>query len=1088
MRTRSSHWLTLLAICLLPSCQRPGTTAGQENPDPAAPAADATEALTPVSLPAEVTFNEHIQPILSEYCYHCHGPDSGTREPKSDPLRLDRAEDAFAPRDGGDPVILKGNPADSLIMKLIHSDDPDVIMPPPKSHKVLGKQEIALIERWIEQGAEYQDHWAFIPPTRPEIPAAGAGWAANPIDHFIARRLAEESLEPNPPEDARRFFRRLHLDLTGLPPEPEAVDAFAAAFTADPQAATEAAADQLLATPAAAENQARIWLDAARYADTHGIHIDNYRAIWPFRDWVIDAFQNNMPWDQFTVEQIAGDLLPQPTLDQLVATGFGRCLPTTGEGGAIAEEYEAIYAKDRVDTVSAVWLGLTTGCASCHDHKFDPVSMKDYYAMSAFFSNTTMKALDGNNAEHPPNTFVPRTADRSRWAAVDADIKSAEAALNDRKSKARPEFETWLAAAAADATANNAPIADPTLDIHLPLTDADGPIRGTAAGQPLAVDAAVQRRDGPLGQALLASSAVVPLGDIGNLTRTGQASFGAFLYVEGTTRGAIVSRMEPSQNYRGWDFWIEDGQVGTHIIDTWPATGSKAITPTPLEPGKWHHVMVVFDGSKPSDQTITIYVNGKAVQANQQYKAVGPQLESPAPFLIGSRNGGMDRLVGTVAMQDFRLYRRALSAAEVASLSSNNGVKNLLAIPAANRRPDQTDLLFEHYIATVDPTSRDLRKRIADLQKEKTDIRARGSVSLVMQERPDSEPAAHILLRGVYTDKGELIKANTPESFLPLPPDAPRNRLGLAKWITHRANPLPARVTVNRAWQQFFGTGIVETPDDFGIMGARPFHPELLDWLAVEFMDSGWDFRKILRTMVTSATYRQSATVPPAKLLKDPYNRLLARGPRLRLDAEVLRDMALASSGLLSSTIGGPPVRPYQPEGIWEAVAMPQSNTRHYKQDAGESLYRRSIYTFWKRTAPPPSMEILNAPSREVACVRRDRTNTPLQALVMLNDPQFVEASRQLASQAILASPDANSRIDHLTRSLLGRTLGDDERPIIAKSQAEAFATFSATPDDAKALISLGETPPNPELDPVELAAWTLTASQVLNLDETLTR
>ena len=393
-----------------------------------------------ISLPEKISFNEHVQPILSEYCYHCHGPDSGTREPKDAPLRLDRVEDAFRPREDGKPPILKGNPAESSLVKRLHEKDPDSVMPPPKSHKTLAPREIALLERWIEQGAEYEPHWSFAPVKKPEPPAAGADWAANPIDRFIAEKLDSSGLKPNPPEDPARFYRRLHLDLTGLPPAPEAIEAFKKSSAADPQAAVAAAADQLLDTTASAEHFARHWLDAARYADTHGIHIDNYRAIWPYRDWVIRAFQANMPWDQFTTEQIAGDMLPDRTLDQLVATGFSRCLATTGEGGAIAEEYDAIYAKDRVETVSAIWLGLTTGCAACHDHKFDPVSTKEFYSLAAFFRNTPMSALDGNNAEHPPNVFVPHLEDRERWRTLAGEISGVEKQLAARAEVARPGF------------------------------------------------------------------------------------------------------------------------------------------------------------------------------------------------------------------------------------------------------------------------------------------------------------------------------------------------------------------------------------------------------------------------------------------------------------------------------------------------------------------------------------------------------------------------------------------------------------------------------------------------------------------------
>lgn len=1036
------------------------------------------------SLPAKVTFNEHIQPILSEYCYHCHGPDSGTRMPKSEPLRLDSAEGAFAVRGNGKPVIVKGDPDGSLFMQLVRSADPEDVMPPPSSHKVMKEEEIALLERWIRDGAEFQAHWAFLKPERPPVPEAGKDWATNPVDHFVAAKLAEQGLQPNPPEDPRRFFRRLHFDLTGLPPAPGAVEDFVKAAAGGYPAAVEAAADQLMATPAAAEHQARLWLDAARYADTHGIHIDNYRAIWPYRDWVIQAFQENMPWDRFTVEQIAGDLLPQPTLDQRVATGFSRCMPTTGEGGAIAEEYEAIYAKDQVDTMSAVWLGLTTGCASCHDHKFDPVSMKDFYSLSAFFRNTTMGAMDGNNAEHPPNVFVPAKDDRARWEAIPGEMEKRKAELAKREGEAKPDFEKWLATATPGAVADLAS----GLAVHLPLDEADGGIRGQADGRELRLRVVPQRRDGPLGKAVLANSVDVELGDIGAIGRTEQVTYGAWLWVEGRPNGAVIARMDPGKEFRGWDIWMEEGKVASHLIDQWSASALKIVSPEPLKPGEWHHVLFVFDGSKPSDQALRLYLNGVEVKHTTQVAALGPDISTPVPLRLGARHGGVAKLNGVVAIQDFRLYRRALNLAEISSLGGKGGVDRLLSIAAAERTPEQVEAIYRHYVSYVDPVAAGLREALAGLGREQQEIRGRGSVSLVMEERPNSEAAAHILARGVYSAKGERVTADVPASLPPLPEGAPRNRLGLAKWLVDRSNPLSARVTVNRFWLQLFGTGIVETADDFGVMGARPTHPQLLDWLAVEFMDSGWNARHVLKLLVTSATYRQSPAVTPEKLEKDPYNRLLARGPRTRLEAEALRDLALSASGLLSAKVGGPSVKPYQPVGIWEAVAMEQSNTRFYKEDQGEALYRRSLYTFWKRTAPPPSMEILNSPSREVVCVRRDRTNTPLQALVLLNDPQYVEACRQLASNAMKSGTEVAARLDHVTLRLLGRPLDAAERAEVLRSHDEVLAAFAAKPDDAKALLGVGATAADPALPAPELAAWTVTASQILNLDETVTR
>jgi hypothetical protein len=1071
------------ATLLLASCEKPQPSAQAEAPEAAAPAA-APATLPVAHLPEQISFNEHIQPILSEYCYHCHGPDAGTREPKSSPLRLDIEKDAFTPRENGKPVIIKGKPEESLLVKLIHETDPDLIMPPPASHKTLDAAKIALLEKWIEQGAPYEAHWSFLPVTRPEAPEAGKDWAANPIDRFIAEKLAANGLEPNPAEDPRRFYRRLHLDLTGLPPVPEAVDAFEKAASGNFQSAVEQAADQLLATPASAEHFARHWLDAARYADTHGIHIDNYRAIWPYRDWVVRAFQANMPWDQFTTEQIAGDLLPNRTLDQQVATGFNRCLATTGEGGAIAEEYLAIYAKDHVDTMSAVWLGLTTGCAACHDHKFDPISTKEFYSLTAFFRNTPMSALDGNNAEHPPNVFVPLPEDRPRWAALAGELDGARKQIDARAQAARPDFDAWL----TNASIAPAQEIDSTLSIHLPLTEAEGPLRGLVDGQSREWAANLPRIDAPLGKAPLVSEGVVDLGDIGNFSRADRVTWGGFIRVEGKPTGAVVARMNQGPDYRGWDLYLENGQPVYHVIDTWDKAANKVVSPRALESGKWHHVMVTFDGSISGHQASAIYIDGQNVSAKTYPNTVGGNIEAPVPLLLGSRHGGESKLQGgKVALQDFRFYRRLLGAAEIAGLAKNSGLQHILALPADQRSKEQLDSLYQYFLANVDAPSRELRTRLDALQTEQSTLRARGSVSLVMEEKKE-EPYAHVLTRGVYSDKGEKVGAATPAVLPPMPADAPKNRLGLARWLVDPANPLPARVTMNRTWYYLFGTGIVETNDDFGIMGARPSHPKLLDWLAAEFAASKWNYRHMIKLMVSSATYRQSGAVSPEKLEKDPANRLLSRGPRYRLDAEVLRDLALASSGLLSPKLGGPPTRPYQPEGIWEAVAMPQSNTRTYRQDKGESLYRRSLYTFWKRTAPHPAMEILNAPTRETFCVRRDRTNTPLQAFVTLNDPQFVEASRRLAENALKSSADPAARVDYISSRLISRTLDDAERKLVADTLDASLAAYRADAAAAKALVGNGETTPDPALDPAELAAWTLVASQLLNLDETLNK
>lgn len=1066
----------LALICLLSSCDSLPDVMVQE-PKVAASA----EFL----LPAEVSFNEHIQPILSEYCYHCHGPDAGTREPKDDPLRLDLAENALALRESlGRAAITKGDAKSSKILELMRSADPDVIMPPPESHKKMLPREIALIERWIEQGAEYQAHWAFAPIKRPDVPEAGADWSGHPVDRFIFAKMVESGLKPNAPDEPRRFHRRLSFDTTGLPPQPEETDAFVNSYNKDPEAAVRAEADRLLATTASAEHLTRYWLDAARYADTHGIHIDNHRSIWPYRDWVIRAFEANMPWDQFTTEQIAGDLMPDRTLDQHVASGFNRCLATTGEGGAIAEEYDAIYALDRVDTTSAVWLGLTTSCAACHDHKFDPLSTREFYSLTAFFRNNTMSAMDGNNAEHAPAIFVPIPPDREPWTVISNQLAGAQEHLAKRKAAARPEFEKWLVGGVIEATRD----IDSTLAVHLPLVDAEGPLRGTVDGVAREWQVSPPRIEGPIGMAAVVSETPIDLGDIGSFSRSDRVTYGGFIRIEGKPTGAVIARMNPGQAHRGWDLYLSEGKPTAHIIDSWDKAANKLVDKKPLEPGKWHHVVVVFDGKLSGHQALSIYVNGVRAAAGADPNSVGGNIETNVSLRLGSREGGASKLNGPVALQDFRFYRRALSPAEIKELAETSLLRQYLALDAGKRSKEQNDALLQYFISNLDAPSRELNGRIDTLKKDQAKLRARGAMSLVMEEKKDSEPFAHVLTRGVYSDKGEKVTADTPAVLPPMPPDAPKNRLGLARWLMDTNNPLPARVTMNRTWYYFFGNGIVESTQDFGIMGARPSHPQLLDWLASEFIAQKWNYREMITQIVTSATYRQSGIVSAEKLEADPSNILLARGPRVRLDAEQIRDLALAASGLLSNKVGGPAVKPYQPEGIWEAVAMPQSNTRNYREDTGESLHRRSLYTYWKRTAAPPSMEILNAPSREVTCVRRDRTNTPLQALVLLNDPQFVEAARVLGTKAITTTKDTDGRIDFITSRLLSRVLDAGEKTFVRNTHDAALAHYRANPEDAKLLVATGVSPVPTELDATELAAWTLISSQIFNLDEAVTR
>lgn len=1054
------------------------SSASSEKPADKAPTKSAE---SPTALPEVISFNEHIQPILSEYCYHCHGPDAGTRAPEKEPLRLDIEAEAFKVRESGTPVIIKGKPAESELMRLIKSTDEDVIMPPPRSHKVMKPREIALVEKWIAQGAEYEGHWSYEPVVRLDPPKND--WSEKPIDGFIHEKLAQAGLNPNEPEDPRRFHRRLSFDLTGLPPEPATTDAFVAAYEKNPDAAISAEADRMLETVASAEHFTRHWLDAARYADTHGIHIDNYRAIWPYRDWVIRAFQANMPWDQFTTEQIAGDLLPEPNLDQKIATGFLRCLSTTGEGGAIAEEYNAIYATDRVDTVGAVWLGLTASCASCHDHKFDPFSTKEFYQLTAFFRNNTMSALDGNKADHAPAIFAPILEDREAWNQLQAKIGDVNKRIESRKTAARNDFQAWLVGQAKPETKE----IDSTLSLHLPLISENGKITGTVDGVNKEWTAEPARIDGPKGKAIIVSDKPIELGDIGNFTRSDQVSYGGFVWFDGAPTGSVIAKIDPAQSHRGWDLWFEDGKPGAHVIDSWDKSACKMQSDGKLKPKKWYHIMVVFDGTLSGHQCMSLYVDGKKTSAKIYPNTVGGNIVTSTPLTLGSRANADSKITGKVALQDFRLYRRLLKDNEIARLANTQMIDEWIALPADKRSKQQNDALFEHYVTTVDPVSLGFIAERDKLLIEDKKMRDRGSMTLVYEEKKEA-PFAHVLTRGAYASKGEKVFPETPAMLPPMPEGAPKDRRGLAMWLNDPKNPLPARVTMNRLWYYMFGRGIVETNGDFGIMGARPTHPKLLDWLASEFIASKWNFRHMVKTIVMSETYRQSGNISPEKLEADPSNSLLARGPRTRLDAEQIRDLALASSNLLSKRIGGASVKPYQPEGVWNAVAMPQSNTKDYKQDTGEALYRRSMYTFWKRTAAPPTMEILNAPTREIFCVARERTNTPLQALALMNDPQFVEAARALATHVMKEGKDFDQRLDTISLRLLNRKLESDERGAIRETYTAAENYYREKPEEAKLALTVGEFAYDQTLPTAELAAWSLVANQLFNLDETVTR
>jgi len=973
------------------------------------------------SLAAPIEFNRDIRPIISDNCVSCHGPDAAGR--KAD-LRLDVETDAKA------SVIVPGDPEASEFIYRVFTDDSGDVMPPPKTKKTLTQEQKELLKRWIAEGASWQEHWAFEPPRKAE-----AQESPNAIDHFISKRLKAEGLQMNAEADKRTLIRRVTLDLTGLPPTPEEVAAFLADESPDAYAKV---VDRLLESPRYGEHRARYWLDAARYADTHGLHLDNYREMWPYRDWVIEAFNDNVPFDAFTLEQLAGDLLENPTEDQLVATGFNRCNVTTSEGGAIDEEFLVRYAVDRVNTTGTVWMGLTVGCTQCHDHKYDPISQKEYYQMFAFFNNTTQPAMDGNRPDTPPILrLYPDDKIKAREAELRQKIAAADKALNAHRDseEVKAAFGAWK------------------------------PSAGKWLGELYAIPAQEQ---------------IEP--DSHSFPFQKDKPFSVFLRVAvPEEEGYFDLAAQMDKNGRGWKLGIDTLNEGVELVMCGgPGKGVLKVSQIrQARPGRTVSMVMIYDGSG-EPEGVKAWAGTREMTRDRF-----PYLEMNTLSGDFSNGAEFQVLAKPETLQILEVFDRALHSEEVAAIQKRAGMEGLVKKPREQWNEAQQKDLLTYYLHTQDGKYQELLARRADLGLSLDKTLRKAPVTHVMQEQKDVVPTAMVLDRGEYDQPTDVqVTPGVPAALGSLPAEAPQNRLGLAQWIIDRENPLTARVTVNRIWQEFFGTGIVKTAEDFGLQGEPPVHPELIDWLSVDFMENGWDMKRLVRQIVTSRAYRQDAKVTPELLRKDPENRLLARGPRFRLDAEMVRDQALFTSGLLVEQIGGPPVRPYQPDGIWHAVGYSNSNTVRYYRHHGESLYRRSIYTFLKRTAPPPSMSVFDAPDRESCTVRRERTNTPLQALVLMNDVQFVEAARHLAERSLGTSDP----IGDMAQRVLARKLQPDERAIVVNSLANFQRHFESAPEAAEALLAEGDKPNSPELEPTKLAAYTMLASQMLNLDEALNK
>lgn len=1034
-------------------------------------------------IPEKVRFNEHVRSILSDKCFHCHGPDEKTIKGKLQLHTFEKATGNLSKK-GKRFAIVPGNVQESTLWNRINTTDQDDIMPPPESHKTLNAYEKAVLKKWIEQGAEYEDHWAFIPVKNAKVPETDSKWGKSPIDKFVLDRLEKAGLTPQKEANKESLIRRLTFDITGLPPTLAEIDAFIDDKSPN---AYEKLVDRLLASSSYGEHMARYWLDAARYGDTHGLHLDNYRSMWPYRDWVINAFNKNMPFDQFTVEQLAGDLLPNRTLENQVASGFNRCNVTTSEGGSIAEEYYVRYAVDRTSTTSTVWLGLTAGCATCHDHKFDPISMKEFYSMYAFFNNITENAMDGNKDKVPPFVYIMSDEDKQKIKELDEQIAKLN---NDLKpwGKNSQLYKDWLAKAEKNEIELKKP-EKPYLSLRFEeIKSLEIPMEGSAA--PTAhlkskeLNISKHITNGKSGQALrLDGQDFVEIGEFANFEKDQGFSYGGWIKHNGLNGATLISKMDNTSYHRGWDLYFQDDKAAVHLINDWPGDALKVATKKKVPRNKWVHVFVTYDGSASPDG-IKIFFNGKAQDLAVEKKSLTKTIKSKATLNIGRRYTSAP-FKGEI--DDVMIFDRTLTPLEVVALYGKLPVEGILKQEEAKRNNKQKDELHKFYLEYFSEGFKEVDAKLKKMKAQKTHIENSSPTTLVMEERKEPR-GAYILERGQYDQPREKVEPATPAFLPPFPKDAPKNRLGFAQWLLLKDHPLTSRVTINRIWQQFFGTGIVKTAEDFGSQGQWPSHPDLLDHLSWKFMNEGWDIKKMVKYIVMSDSYKQDVTVTDKALKKDPYNRLISRGPRFRLDAEAIRDNALFVSGLLIDKVGGEPVKPYQPEGVWKAVAYVGSNTRIFTQDKGDKLYRRSLYTFIKRTAPPPMMAAFDAPNRESCTVRRERTNTPLQALQLMNDVQYVEAARVFATKIFKENKSDSNRIKIMFRSLTARFPSEIEQNIILKSLAAIRAEYKDAPKKAEELLAHGESPVDKSIPAVELASWTLLANQLFNLDEVITK
>ncbi len=1072
----------------------------------------AAQAVSPASA-SSIDFSRDIRPILADKCFACHGPDAPNN---LSPLRFDSEAHAMADLGNGRRAIVRGNPEQSELVRRITAEQTSIRMPPAYSERQLTKEEIERLTEWVVLGAPWQRHWAFTRPIRPPAPEVkDQSWVRNAIDSFVLARLEREGWQPSPEADRATLIRRVSLDLTGLPPTPKEVDDF---LSDSGPNAYDRVVDRLLASPRYGERLASDWLDASRYADTNGYQIDGDREMWRWRDWVIEAFNRNLPFDQFVIEQIAGDLLPNPSMEQRIATGFNRNHRGNAEDGLVPEEFAVEYVVDRVDTVSTVFLGLTMGCARCHNHKFDPFTQKEYYQLFAYFNSIPEDGRFSNFGNAAPWMAAPTQEQQQQQRRLETEIASTEGRLRDVLKQAAPMQRRWEQGLSGSPARHWFPADDLVLhqpfDQHANLVVNEGNNGSKEPEEP--VDEVKQEQESatagfqnglpqyapsPLGQAVVFDGNLVF--DAGNVASfdyrdrlhdfKDRFAISAWFYPESENSGAIVTRMRDNVTEqenglpkgRGYGVFFLNGKVHFNLVGVWADDSFRVETQDTLPAKQWHHVVAMFDSLQPYEK-VRLYVNGE----KQKLKANNGRLFRQfsirdAHLLIGGGGGPEWRFKGLI--DEVRIYNTLLNPEEVAVLACADSISRIAGISPEARSEGQRLKMRDAFLEESAPVDAQREwKKWRALKQEKFRLETTIPTVMVMQELPEPRPT-HLLRRGSYDAPGESVERGVPAILPGMPKDAPSNRLSLARWLVSEENPLTSRVMVNRLWQMLFGAGLVKTAGDFGVQGELPSHPALLDWLAIELQQKGWNVQELLKTMVTSATYRQSSKATPERLQRDPGNQLLARGPRLRLLAEMIRDQALFVSGLLVEELGGPSVKPYQPAGLLKDMVF--SNMTGYAQEQGDGLWRRSLYTFWKRTVMPPAMQVFDASSREYCQVSETRTNTPLQALNLMNDITYVESARMFAHRMLNEGgtrPD--DRITLGFRLAAGRVPDEGERQVLLSSLRTQLAYFQTHPEAAAKLLAVGQKSNDPRLEAEELAAYVVVGSLILNLDEVITK